>query len=158
MSTERPLPPELADKDTLLDGLRAALDTLPAVLRGVSEGHARTRSGPDDWSVADVLSHLVDAENRYFERTRRISAEENPFLPFYPDDDYSALPIPEILARFASLRNQHVEFLQRLRFTDWQRSGVHQRYGQLSIVELVKATVIHDAQHTAQIARALSRK
>ena len=137
-----------------LAALRATVTTLPALLRGVSEARARSaRQG--EWSILQVVSHLVDAENRYFERTRRMRTEERPHLPFYPDDDYSSLGLAGAVAHFRRLREAHVELLAELRPEEWQRVGVHALAGEISIRSQAVTTVAHDAEHLGQIARRL---
>ncbi len=81
--------------------------------------------------------------------------EENPFLPVSPDDDYSPLPLPDLVEKFSSLRRDHVRFLRQVPEADWKRPGQHELYGPVTIAFLARMMACHDAEHLAQIARKL---
>jgi len=150
------VPAGIDERSVTVGALVATCETLPALVRGISdEGARRPGQGSDFWSVVDVISHLIDAEHRTLERTKRVRSEENPFLPIYPDDDYTRHPLPELIQRFCSLRRDHLKVLEGLGGAEWDRRGRHERYGALSIWDLARHTVYHDAEHLAQIGRKL---
>jgi len=152
----RIVPTGVDEREITLGALKATRETLPALLRSVTEAEARIQGQPPDfWAIVEVVSHLIDGENRTFERTRRMLDETNPFLPVYPDDDYSKLPLRELIEKFRALRAAHAGFLQGLSESDWARPGRHERYGDVTIRFLARSTVCHDAEHLAQVSRKL---
>jgi hypothetical protein len=40
--------------------------------------------------------------------------------------------------------------------SDWLRIGIHEREGELSILDIARHTIAHDAEHLAQVATELS--
>jgi hypothetical protein len=152
----RIVPTSVDEREITLRALEATPATLPALLRNVTEAQVRTQGqAPDSWAIAEVVSHLIDGENRTFERTRRMVDETNPFLPVYPDDDYSKLPLGELIEKFRVLRAAHTEFLRGLSQSDWADPGRHELYGDVTIGFLARSTVCHDAEHLVQISRKL---
>ena len=98
---------------TLLGG-RAPVDVLAATAlaigeraKGVSEELLTRRPEPKEWSVAEVLGHLWDAEIAYSFRARLMLAQDSPRLIGYDQDAWAALARPafaELLDAFAALR------------------------------------------------------
>jgi hypothetical protein len=152
----RIVPTSVDEREITLGALEATRETLPALLRTVTEAEARIQGqAPDSWAIVEVVSHLIDGENRTSERTRRMAQETNPFLPVYPDDDYSTLALGELIEKFRALRASHAEFLRGRSESDWARPGRHERYGAVTIGFLARSTICHDAEHLAQISRKL---
>ena len=45
-----------------------------------------------NWSIAEVLNHLLDTEKRYLGRVQRMRREDRPAMRIMPDPDYTRLP------------------------------------------------------------------
>ncbi len=54
---------DVAERSSLVEQLRAGLDTLLQCVDGVSETQAKFKPGPDQWSIADVMEHLATTEH-----------------------------------------------------------------------------------------------
>ena len=92
-------------------------------------------------------------------RVRRMLDEENPSIEAFDqaalavERRYHEMDAGEQLARFETLRAEHVALLESLDDDGWQRSGVHQEQGAMT-VQLYEAHMAgEDADHLAQIAR-----
>ena len=131
----------------------ATLDTLGLLLGELSEEVAES---PGDWSIAQILNHLLDTENRYIGRVRRIRREDRPAMKIMPDPDYTRLSALKAWTRFYELRKRHLRLLRSLKPAEWRRSGTLAPIGKISIAGLVRHMAAHDATHIAQIARRLS--
>ena len=147
----------------LLDAFRSTSAVLDALLAGCTQEQAqRARGGDDNWSVAEVICHLRDAEERALQRMRTMRDEEDPFLGAYDQEawarerNYSKADLRQALAAFLQLREQHIAELEALAADDWERSGTHEEQGRITISTHTLHMVAHDAQHEAQIARQLA--
>ncbi len=149
---------------TDLDGrLLAALRETPPTLRGLVAAAARagvgeTDAGPEgEWSLAGLVEHFVNAEEAWLERRVDLMlGQEAPFMPLYPDPDYAqAREVEHPLADFTRRRAASVARLEALPDDAWERTGRHERYGEMTLRTAVAHIVAHDAQHLAQIARRL---
>jgi uncharacterized damage-inducible protein DinB len=137
----------------LIGSCEATLDTLGLLLGDLSEEVAES---PGDWSIAQILNHMLDTENRYIGRVRRMRREDRPAMRMMPDPDYSKLSGLKAWTMFYELRKRHLKLLRSLKRADWRRSGTLAPVGKVSIAGLVRHMAAHDAMHTAQIARRLS--
>lgn len=143
------------EKRELIASYRATPQILNALLQDVSDAAAALPPEDDGWAIAEIICHLLDAEQRTFERVIRIRDEERPSLAVFPDDDYRGRSAAGTLAAFSSLRTEHVRLLEGLDSGAWSRTGMHASEGEVSILDLTRHIAAHDAEHLAQIARQL---
>lgn len=134
---------------------RAMPVTLAALARQLDDAGAAVRRSGTDWSVSEIVCHLLDGEQRTYERVIRIRDEDRPMLPLYPDDEYRGRSLAHALPSFSTLRVEHARLLDDLDAPAWARTGIHEAEGELSILDMTRHTVAHDAEHLAQIARQL---
>lgn len=137
----------------LIGSCEATLDTLGLLLGDLGEEVAET---PGAWTIAEILNHMLDTEQRYVGRIRRMRRELKPKLRMMPDPDYKKLSALNAWTQFYELRKRHVRLLRSLQPAEWRRSGTLTPIGNISIASLVRHLAAHDAMHTAQIARRLS--
>ena len=147
----------------LLDAFRAMPEVLVKMLEDCTQEQAQAaRGGDENWSIVEVVCHLRDAEERALERTRMMRDDDNPFLAAYDQDvwarerNYAADDLRQALGAFLRFREQHITELAALPPEDWERSGLHEEQGQITITNQIIHLVAHDAIHTAQIARQLT--
>ncbi len=142
------------ERRDLIAAYRATPVTLGFLLRGLDDAAAAVRPSDEEWSVSEAVCHLLDSEQRTYERVLRIRDEERPTLPLFPDDEYRGRSLSRALGSFGALRLAHVRLLDELEPTSWYRGGIHEAAGEVSILDIVRHNVAHDAEHLAQIARA----
>jgi hypothetical protein len=139
------------ERRELISTLRATPVTLAALVGSLGDASAAVRRRPG-WSASEVVCHLLDGEQRTYERVIRIRDEHRPELPLFPDDDYRDRSATRTLGAFTALRHEHIGLLESLEDVAWTRTGLHEVEGELSILDVVRHTVAHDADHLAQIA------
>ena len=149
----------------LLEGLAQSAQTLAHILSDVTQAQALAiRDGDDGWSVLEIMCHLRDYQAIFAERIRRILDEEQPtFTPYDEnarlalviENDYANQELRAVLEDFLLTRRKIIERLAPLADEQWRREG---KFAEDDIVDLtmpVVHTVLHDADHTEQIARIL---
>lgn len=149
----------------LLEGLAHSAKILRHILADVTQEQARTiRDGDEGWSVLEILCHLRDYQAIFAERIRRVLAEDNPIFTPYDDNarlamvienDYANQDLAAVLADYAATRAQLIDRLASLNEDQWRREG---RFADDDAVDLtmpVVHTLLHDADHSEQIARIL---
>jgi uncharacterized damage-inducible protein DinB len=141
------------EPEDLIGSCESTLDILGLLLGDLSEEVAES---PGDWSIAQILNHLLDTENRYIGRVRRMRLEDQPAMRIMPDPDYTKLSGLKAWTQFYDLRKRHLRLLRSLKPAEWRRSGTLTSVGKVSIAGLVRHMAAHDAMHTAQVARRLS--
>jgi uncharacterized damage-inducible protein DinB len=138
----------------LLQALAATTKDLARMLPRTDETFLHRRPTSDQWSIADVLNHLIDVEVRYLRRLQGVVQEDHPLLPaILPDETAHDVQArrDELLARFSRARSETLAFLEGISLGDWQRSAVHETWGEIRFRFLVQHLVDHDTEHLNQI-------
>lgn len=141
-------------RDVLLPALAATPKDLKRLIRDVDPEASRHRASPESWCLADVIAHLLDVEERYLARLRRIVEQDNPYEPsLHPNPSVHDLsrPLEELVENFATRRAATITFLSGLDQRDWGRPLVHETAGPTRLRFQVQALVEHDNQHLVQI-------
>jgi hypothetical protein len=146
----------------LTDALAAAPDALEGALAGVDDDLARrARGGDETWSLVEVVCHLRDVEERAVERMRAMRDMSDPVLASYDQDawaierGYAGDNLRAAVGAFSRHRAAHVAELRVLPREGWERAGLHDELGRITIEGQAIHIATHDVQHLAQIARAL---
>jgi uncharacterized damage-inducible protein DinB len=137
----------------LIGSCEATLDTLGLLVGDMNE-EVQDRGAA--WTIAQVLNHLLDTEQRYYSRVRRMRKELKPRMRIMPDPDYTRLSALRAWSQFYELRQRHLKLLRSLKPDEWDRGGILTPIGEITIVSLVRHMAAHDSMHAAQIARRLS--
>jgi len=146
-----------------LTALRQAAPRLARALRRVPRRLVARRPGRGEWAVAEVLSHLADAEIALAFRIRAIAAEPRSVLVAWDQNrwadhgGYRRTPPGEALATFAALRRSNLAYVARLSAVQKRQHGRHPEYGRLTIPQLLAHWADHDLNHLEQI-RAAQRR
>lgn len=143
----------MSKRIVLLQALASMLPDLRLMLYKVDSAAANRSPAAHEWSITQVLRHLLDVETRYQTRLRRVVNEDNPLLPYiYPDAAaHPTAPLPLLLDQFETARTQTLDFLKELPPGSWQRPAVHETQGATKLRYLVQMLVDHDTQHLNQI-------
>jgi len=139
----------------------ALQQTHPALLRLTSSLSDRAldfRPAASDWSIRDILAHLVDDE-MYVMRTRleRMIKEDRPSLAPHDEKEWYASRnttrdgVSELLSDFELQRAASLGIITMLREVDWAREGYQPEYGLFTAQEWLKHWVAHDSTHLQQI-------
>lgn len=152
-----------------LDDGTAVLSRTPAALRallvGLPVGWTDSNEGPGTWSPRQVLGHMTHLEEcDWIDRTERILAEGGPH-EFEPVDreagfaKFNRWPIADVLERFATVRTENLEHLDRLvSDADLERIGVHPDFGAVTLSQLLATWVVHDFNHLDQVAKTMAKQ
>ncbi len=90
-----------------IDAIRNALDSL-------TEAQARFKPGPEEWSIKEVIGHLIDGERVFSYRLLRISRQDATPLPGFEQDDFvrtagfDRIPLVDLLNEFELLRRANI--------------------------------------------------
>ena len=152
------------DRLSALEHVRATGRDLVSLVSGVNDDHLERRPAEGEWSARDVIGHLADAELAYSMRLRLIVAQDRPRLTWYDEEAwverFGSLDEDArvTLARWRALRDANVRLLESLADEEWERGGIHDTDGMLTVETIAKRMVAHDRTHLDQIRTALSRR
>jgi hypothetical protein len=139
--------------DAYLDG--------PARLRrmvaDLSPQHLEARPVAGKWSTLEVVCHLVDSEQAWCHRMKRVIAEEKPLLIGYDENRFTASlgyhqhDLKSELALLDGMRLQMALVLRGLPEAAWARMGVHSERGLITLEEMLQNEVDHIPHHIASV-------
>ena len=141
------------------DLLARTPEILRTLLIGLPEAWTGTPDVAGGWRPRDVVGHLITAEQTdWMTRARRI-LEQGTAVPFDSLDRFAmlerdvAVPLDELVERFASLRAANLAALAELVTddADLDRRGLHPSLGEVTLRQLLAAWTVHDLDHLGQI-------
>jgi hypothetical protein len=141
------------------DLLARTPEILRTLLIGLPEAWTDTPDVADGWRPRDVVGHLITGEQTdWMTRARRI-VEQGTAVPFDRFDRFAmlerdvAVPLDELVERFASLRAANLAALAELVTgdADLDRRGLHPSLGEVTLRQLLAAWTVHDLDHIGQI-------
>ncbi len=150
------------------DELKAQIDLLAAFpeqlkrqLAGLDDAALRFRLAPNEWSIMELVGHIIDVGTLWPGRTRQMLATDNPTLAALDPDwvrqrDYQNKQPSFLLITLAEQRAEYVEFLRILRPAQLARTGIHPTRGPLTVEQGIAALADHDRIHSEQIAANLA--
>jgi DinB superfamily len=121
-----------------------------------------TKPAPGEWSVLELLGHLVDAEIVLSGRYRWVLSHDRPPLLGYDQDRWVERlrhnddPPDELLEVFSTLRTANLRMWYRSSADDRQRMAVHAERGPESYELMFRMLAGHDRFHLDQMRRTLA--
>jgi uncharacterized damage-inducible protein DinB len=111
---------EQARSRDILSLLRGQIETLHFLLDPLTDKQADYPLAPDEWTVKQVVGHLVDVERAWSQRLWRISRGDPTPVPGFDHDAYVAAAhfercsIKELLKEFELLRQANILAIEGL--------------------------------------------
>ena len=126
---------------------------MAATLNGVSAETLNAKPVPGKWSAHEQLAHLARYHQIFLQRIDRILTEDMPEFPRYRAEDdpdwpaWTSLATPQLLVRISSMRAKLMARLQSLNKEDFERTGVHPKFGPMSLSLWLEFFLVHEAHH-----------
>ncbi len=137
----------------LIDAYEAGAATLRAAVAGLTRDDLTARPGPGDWSVQEVVIHLTDSDAISIDRMKRMLTEDDPPLLYAHETAYVQRLHPheqdldDALTLFEVGRRQWARVLRLLPDAAFDRAGVHNRRGRVTVGQMVGDYVRHVDEH-----------
>jgi len=128
----------------------------------VQEHFWHQRPDPEEWSIIQILCHLVTSEEE-IERKRllKILQENNPFItqPEQPGPDIDACADTGdvVVKDFMKTRQETIKLIETFSEKDWQRPARHSIFGLTTMLEMAYFTAQHDRLHLNQLCQTIGR-
>ncbi len=108
---------------------------------------------PGKWTIQQIILHVLDSDLIATHRMKRIIAEENPLLISYDETafvarlGYERLDAAQACELFRLNRLHTAAILRSLPEPAFQRSGVHNERGKVTLAELLQMYAQHVPHH-----------
>ncbi|HZV11907.1 MAG TPA: DinB family protein [Candidatus Kapabacteria bacterium] len=138
---------------SLYDSLKDQHLTLRQIVSRVDEKRLMLHPAPGKWSIHDNITHLAKYQPVFLDRIRIILETNEPRI-----ERYSAETDPEfetwrkwdtnrLLDVLDEDRTLIFSFVQSLSESEFNRIGVHSRYGKLNLTQWTEFFLLHEAHH-----------
>lgn len=133
-------------------------------LRGISREWSHYKIKEDSWSAFDIVGHFIHGERTdWIPRARIICADGTDKL-FPVFDRFAQIEasrgkaMNELLDCFQELRSANIQELLswNLKDEDWNKTGVHPEFGEVTLRELISCWAVHDLVHINQMTRVMA--
>jgi hypothetical protein len=154
------MPPSASDIE-LINRYENGGHQLRLAVRGLTPEDFRATPIAGKWSTHQVVIHLADAETALADRARRVIAmdeppllawDENKFIQALHYDDQSA---EDALLIIEATRRQLARVLRNLPAAAFDRFGIHNEAGKLTLRDIIGKANGHLAHHQKFIAEKL---
>ena len=142
------------------------LQQTPALLWDWMEAHPaamwKQQPSPDQWSAAQILSHLAEGELVFAYRIRMIVRSSGTDIQGFDQDvwmekckyltDDPALAVQV----FDAVRKTNLAYIRSLQPGDYENYGIHSERGKETVGDLLRMCAGHDLNHLRQIEERLN--
>ena len=142
------------------------LQQTPALLRDWMEAHAtakwKERASPDQWSAAQVLSHLAEGEIVFAYRIRMTARSSGASIQGFDQDVWMEkctylIDDPNLAMKvFDAVRQANLAYIRSLQPGDYENYGIHSERGKETVRDLLRMCAGHDLNHLRQIEERLN--
>lgn len=152
-------------KSWYISCLKKSYKVLGMTIGDVTQEQAQQiKDGPDGWSVLEIMCHVRDFQEIFMQRVTRMLDEDEPELvpvdeaareKMVIDKEYAKQNLRETYLDYVDTRHRFVELINVLEDGQLDRRGRHPMTGEVDVTTEIFHTILHDADHTEQIARIL---
>jgi len=151
---------------TLIDRYEAGAATLREAVQDLTAEQFDARpdpgAGAGTWTIRELVWHLVDSDLVSATRMKLIIAHDTPRINAYDENrfvarlGYQRMDVPSALALFEANRRAVAQMLRGLPDTAFDRSGVHEESGPITLAKMVELYIWHVEHHLAFARRKLA--
>lgn len=137
----------------LIDDYVAGGQRLRDAVAGLTNEQLKRRPVDGSWSIQQIVIHLVDSDLVASDRMKRVIAERRPLLVGHDESRFAAClhcddqSVEDALTLFAVNRRQTARILRALPDDAFDRWGVHNERGKVTLLELLHGYVGHLEHH-----------
>jgi hypothetical protein len=133
--------------------LAAVPDAVEDLIIGMTDKDMEIAPAEGQWCICEVLGHLVGAQELVNSRVNRILEQDNPSLKSIgvSELEQGVVPAWDLFRQFKASRMGMVDRLSTISASDWWRTGMHEEFGQVTLLQQASYFAKHDHAHLTQI-------
>lgn len=147
---------DLTRGSDLIEMLTRQPEEIQQMLGSLTEAQALFRPAPAEWSIKEVLGHMIDTERIFFYRALCISRGETQSLPGFDQDQYvqgttfDSYSLQELIEEFVLTRQAHLITIRHLSAEASLRTGTASNHT-ISVRSLVHMLAGHVQYHLTSL-------
>ena len=152
------------ERTALINQIRHLPDQLEALVADLSDDDLEMAFLPGEWSVAQNVHHLADAHMNAFYRFKQMLTTEQPDIRPFDQKNWARTvesTLPNIRESLLILRGLHARWcilMDSIGEADWQRTGLHDQVGVITLEDVLMSYARHGTNHLDQIRRTLEAR
>ncbi len=152
------------EREDMIERARRLPGSIEALVKGLTATELTTHFLPKEWTVAQNVHHLADAQMQLYMRCKLIATEHKPILKPFDQAAWATLPdamaadVSGSIAILKALYARAVPFFEALGESAWVREGVHLEYGLMTLAIWLGRFANHGEMHIEQIQQVLRAK
>ncbi len=139
---------------------------LEALVKDLPLQWSEANEGPDTWSVYDIMGHLIHGETTDWVNRMEITLVQGAnrnfptFERFAMFEESKGKTLNELVEEFSVIRKKNIATLVSKNLTEEQLDlkGIHPKFGEVTLRQLLSTWVAHDMGHLAQMARVIAKQ
>ena len=141
----------------LIDAYERGPAKVRAAVAGLTREELIARPGPGDWSVLEVVVHILDSDAISIDRMKRMIIEDNPPLLYADETAYVQKlhthdqDLEDALTLLEVGRRQWARVLRKLPPEAFDRTGNHNKAGRVTVGGYVRTYIKHIDDHLAYV-------
>ena len=138
---------------SLIDRLKTQHQTACEIISSADADRMSRRPQPGKWNIHDNLSHLVRYQLVFTSRLNEILHDNAPSFGRYKAEEdpefesYRALADDILIKQLNNDRKSIYGLVTGLSESQLKRTGVHKKFGSLTIIEWTEFFLLHEAHH-----------
>ena len=144
---------------SIKDRLNSQHLSIKELIKDLDEEFINRRHHAGKWSIQENLVHIVSYHQVFLQRMDKIIKSDNPYFDRYKSDGDSKfsrlqkLTFEELLIHLEEERKKVTDFIFKLNKSELQKTGTHQKFGIMNVVEWIEFFLFHEAYHIYTIFR-----
>jgi hypothetical protein len=150
-----------AEQEQLMARLASSPARFQALLARLEAAGTVTKAAAGQWSPHEIVARMRAANDILEPRVLQVLVRPNTPLIGFDEErwlqvlDYSNQPIADLLETMSWRRRELLHALQNISPEAWERSGIHEVRGPMTVFELAAQIADHEDDHLAQIELAI---
>ncbi len=152
-------------KQTILEELASARESLVQLARGLSEEDLARPTENEGWTVRDTLAHTVSSEAGLRATVQRILGGQKTATPGFDlaahnakqIEKRKAMTVEDLLAKMVTSREETWRLLEQISPEQLGERGCLSSGREATVEEVLTRIAHHEEEHGAQISRAVGR-
>ena len=131
------------------------------IAKSVSSEKLHRSAQNNEWSPANIVHHIADAEAHFYVRYLRVLTENVPTTEFFDENVYPELlhyekrDVNASIALIEGIRAASISLFNNFKEEDWQRKGLTSDGNEFVLIALIKKARSHINDHANQLSAAL---
>jgi uncharacterized damage-inducible protein DinB len=138
---------------SIKDRLNSQHLAIKELIKNLDEDFINKRPEPGKWSIQENLVHIVSYHQVFLTRLDKIFKSDNPYFDRYTSEGDTnfdimkkLLPV-ELLNHLEEERKKVTDIIFKLNKSELQKSGTHQKFGVMNVLEWIEFFLLHEAHH-----------